>query len=239
MLARIAGLVLLFAAELLKAQVAAPRSPGEIWQPGEQTAYRNELNAIPQTGAVITPGRHYTLPELIDIAEAHNPETRVVWERAKQCATELGIARSSLYPLLAVAASMTSQRIHVLLASAFYRQDLDTLAPAISLMYTIFDFGARNSKIEASQAELLTSDFLFNEKHEQIIFAVTVSLYQLVSAKGKVAAAQATLENAQTVQKSVEARLKNGLATGPDALEARAATAQAVYDLEAARGAQR
>jgi outer membrane protein TolC len=41
------------------------------------------------------------------------------------------------------------------------------------------------------------------------------------------------------VQEAVEARLKNGLATLPDALEARSATAQAQYELERARGVER
>ena len=35
----------------------------------------------------------YSLAELIDLAEAHNPETRVAWEGAKAEAAALGIAR--------------------------------------------------------------------------------------------------------------------------------------------------
>jgi outer membrane protein TolC len=46
------------------------------------------------------------------------------------------------------------------------------------------------------------------------------------------------LANAEAVQQSAEALRKNGLATLPDVLEARSATAQAQYDLQAARGAE-
>ena len=45
--------------------------------------------------------------------------------------------------------------------------------------------------------------------------------------------------NAQTVQQAAEERLRNGLATLPDVLEARSATAQAQYDLQAVLGAER
>ena len=44
--------------------------------------------------------------------------------------------------------------------------------------------------------------------------------------------------NAQAVQQAAEERLRNGLATLPDVLEARSATAQAQYDLQAVLGAE-
>src|SRR5580704_9029841 len=47
-----------------------------------------------------------------------------------------------------------------------------------------------------------------------------------------------SLDNAQAVQQAAEERLKNGLATLPDVLEARSATARARYDLQALLGAE-
>jgi outer membrane protein len=61
--------------------------------------------------------------------------------------------------------------------------------------------------------------------------------YRLLDSKGLQDAAEANLKNAQTVQQAAEARLQNGLATLPDVLEARSATAQADYNLQAAIGA--
>jgi len=59
-----------------------------------------------------------------------------------------------------------------------------------------------------------------------------------LNASGQEDAARASLTNAQTAQQSAEDRLKQGLATRPDVLEARSATAQAQYDLQAALGAE-
>jgi outer membrane protein TolC len=60
----------------------------------------------------------------------------------------------------------------------------------------------------------------------------------LLNAIGQVDATEASLLNAKTVQEAAEQRLKHGLATIPDVLEARSATAQAEYDLQSARGAE-
>ena len=63
------------------------------------------------TSASLDPNHPYTLAELIDIAEHNNPQTRVVWERAKQRAAQLGIAKSAYYPVLAGIAAFADERI--------------------------------------------------------------------------------------------------------------------------------
>ena len=62
--------------------------------------------------------------------------------------------------------------------------------------------------------------------------------YRLLNALGQEDAARASLTNAQTAQQAAEARLRLGLATLPDVLEARSATAQAEYDLQSVLGAE-
>src|SRR5881296_2738838 len=78
----------------------------------------------------------------------------------------------------------------------------------------------------------------FNDAHRQVIYQVEQAYYQLLNSVGQLAAAQASLTNAQTVQQAAEERLQNGLATRPDVLEARSAAAQAEYELQAIVGAQ-
>lgn len=187
----------------------------------------------------LDPAHTYSLAELIDFAEAHNPETRVAWERAKQSAAQVGIARAALFPTVAVAALAQQSRARVLFGNAFFLQDITALQPTLSIYYTLLDFGARRAGIDIARAGLLAADFTFNNTHREIIYAVTAAYYRLNSALAQADAAQATLTNAQTVQSAVEARLNNGLATLPDVLEARAATAQASYELESVRGLQR
>lgn len=213
-----------------------PESPSAVWRPPAN--FGVSPPAVGFTTA-IDPDKTYSLAELIDIAERNNPETRVIWEQAKQQAAQRGIARSALYPLLTTSVLLEGGRSRILFGPVFIKQDVGLLQPTLSLFYTIFDFGARASQIEAAEANLLAADFSFNETHERIIFDVSADYYQLISAQGEISAAEATLTNSQTVQNAAEERLKNGIATLPDVLEARAATAQAAYDLETARGVER
>src|ERR1700741_2714278 len=184
------------------------------------------------------PSRTYSLPELIDLAETHNPQTRVAWERARAQAATLGIARSELYPTLAAAALSGVARFQAYLVDRFYRQTIADFQVALNLNYTIFDFGARSGRIAAATAEVLAANFAFNDTHRSVIYQVEQAYYQLLNASGQEEAARASLSNAQAVQQSAEERLKNGLATLPDVLEARSATAQAEYELQAVLGSE-
>ena len=184
------------------------------------------------------PDKTYTLSELIDLAESHNPETRAAWERARVKAAALGIARSDLYPTLAAAAISGVARSQAFLTDRFYRQTTGDFQVALNLNYTVFDFGARSGRINAARAELLAANFSFNDTHRTIIFQVEQAYYQLLNALGQEDAARANLSNAQAVQQSAEERLKNGLATLPDVLEARSSTAQADYELQSVLGAE-
>src|SRR6202030_1655512 len=86
--------------------------------------------------------------------------------------------------------------------------------------------------------EALAANFAFNDTHRSVIYRVEQAYYQLLNAAGQEEAARANLSNAQAVQQAAEERLNNGLATLPDVLEARSATAQAEYELQAVLGAE-
>ena len=186
----------------------------------------------------IETGKVYSLADLIDLAEAHNPETRVAWENARAQAAALGIVRGELFPTLASVALAGVERDEAGLGSQFYRQTVPSFQITLNLNYTIFDFGARRGRINAESARLLASNFGFNDVHRQLIYDVAQAYYRLLNAAGQEEAAGASLVNAQAVQQAAEERLRNGLATLPDALEARSATAQAQYDLQAVLGAE-
>lgn len=224
----------------------APSAPGRVWQaPGDrsqdnasQDKLHQALRHVPELRVTIDPAHVYTLAELIDLAEAHNPQTRIAWENAKIQAAELGIARSELYPSVAAVVLALTNRQGVLFGSSFVLQTLGLYQAQFEVNYLIFDFGARLSRIELSRTNLLGSNFAFNDAHLSVIYETTTAFYRLSNAEAQVLAARANLTNAQTVQQAVEERLTHGLATLPDALEARSSTAQSEYDLQAAIGVE-
>jgi outer membrane protein len=230
--------LILVAASVPLAGQDLPAAPDRPWHSPQEMQIVGELQRFRQSGFRIDGDKIYSLAELIDLAEAHNPQTRVAWENARAQATELGIARSELYPLLSAVALAGVDRSEVPFNTQFYRQTVAAFQASLDLNYTIFDFGARRGRIDAADARLLAADFGFNDVHRKLIYDVQQAYYRLLNTSAQETAARASLANAEAVQQAAEERLKNGLATLPDVLEARSATAQAQYDLQAVLGAE-
>jgi outer membrane protein TolC len=217
---------------------SAPVSPDHPWHTATELSVEADAKKIADLRFTTDAAKTYSLAELIDLAETHNPATRVSWERARAQAAILGVTRSELYPTLAAAALSQITRQEILFGNQFFGQVLQDFQVALDLNYVMFDFGARSGRINAATAQLLSANFAFNDTHRQVIFQVQQSYYRLLSSMGQEDAARASLSNAQAVQQSAEDRLAHGLATLPDVLEAKSATAQAEYDLQAVVGAE-
>ena len=191
--------------------------------------------------AILDPVHPYTLAELIDVAEHHNPTTRTIWERAKQKARELGLAKSAYYPELEGLAVFGDQRFinpfpKPLAPRGYVMVEIPIVAPEVTLQYLIFDFGKREATVGSAKAERLAAGADLIQVNQALAFRVASAYYQLTTAQERLQAAQDTLRTAQTTQDAAENRLSNGLATLPDVLNARAETSQAVFDEESADG---
>ena len=214
----------------------APSAASEPWQQPGRLANEQKLATERDPRTQIDAEHAYTLPELIDLAERHNPSTRAAWQSARAAADRAGIARADLLPAISAVMLANTNRNGVLFNEAFVRQTEGLYEPMLQVNYLLLDSGARSARIDQTRQQLLAANLSFNRTHLDVLFATSRALYQLLNAIGQRDAAQITLENAETVHKAVEARLEVGLATLPDALEARAAAAQANFSLLAAVG---
>ncbi len=191
--------------------------------------------------AILDPVHPYTLAELIDVAEHHNPSTRTIWERAKQKARELGLAKSAYYPELDGLAIFGDRRSvnpfpKPLAPRGYVMVEVPIVEPGVTLQYLIFDFGKREASVDSAKGEKLAAGADFIQVNQALAFRVASAYFQLMTAQERLQAAQDTLRTAQTTQDAAENRLNNGLATLPDVLNARAETSQAVFDEESADG---
>src|ERR1700686_877923 len=216
---------------------SAPVSPDQPWRSSAERKIEADAKYLRDSRFNVDPGKTYSLAELVNLAEAHNPETRLAWERAGSQAAALGVARSELYPTLAAAALSQTGRSEVLFGNRFDGQVVQDFQVELDLNYNVFDFGARSGRINAAGAQVLAANFAFNDTHRTVIYQVEQAYYRLLNSMGQEEAARASLSNAQAVEQAAGDRLKNGLATLPEVLEARSATAQAEYDLQAVLGA--
>ncbi|HWO31135.1 MAG TPA: TolC family protein, partial [Candidatus Acidoferrum sp.] len=137
----------------------APVSPDRPWRAAPQAQFAQDLRKYTEESFTLDPTKIYDLGELVDLAEQHNPETRVAWQNAKSQAAALGVARSELYPTIAATALSETDRSEVYLTNRFFRQTIQDFQVALDLNYTVFDFGARAGRINAARAQVLAANF--------------------------------------------------------------------------------
>jgi len=235
------AMTILFADLLLAGNAdgqSVPISPDHPWHGSAELNMKAYPESATDSRFALDQSKTYSLSELIDLAEAHNPATRFAWERARSQVAALGISRSELYPTLLAAALSQTESVQAFFGDRFHGQTIQNFQLAFDLNYTIFDFGARSGRIDAARARMLSANFAFNDTHRRVIDQVEQAYYRLLNSIGQEDSAQASLANAKSVQQAAEERLKNGLSTLPDVLEARSTTAQAEYDLQSVLGAE-
>ena len=146
------AIVLLMSTRSVPAQ-SAPVSPDHPWHTSIELKIEADARRMPDLRFNLDSTRTYALAELIDLAEAHNPATRVDWERARVQAGALGITRSELFPTLASAAVSQTSRQQTFFGDRFYGQETQDFQVEMELNYTLFDFGARAGRSNQAKAD--------------------------------------------------------------------------------------
>jgi len=219
--------------ERLRRQVAP--GPSAPWRAPDLRGYSSALR--PAELALIDPARTYDLPELIDVAQRVNPETRIAWERARQAAIGIGLVESEYYPMLTLAAFGGYQSLPLpapqnVIPQGFFRIDVAHLVPGLGLKWLLLDFGRRGATMDAAKERLLAANLGFNRTHQGLAFRVQRAFYALTSIRARIAVAQSSLDAARSVEGAAESRFKQGLETVPEVLLARQQAVQAEFELE-------
>ena len=219
--------------ERLRKQVAP--GPAAPWRAPDLRGYADALKRSEK--APIDPARTYDLPELIDIAQRVNPETRITWERARQAAIAVGLVESEYFPMLTMAAFGGYQTLAIpspqlLIPQGYFRFDVAHVEPVLGLKWLLLDFGRRGATMDAVKERLLAANLGFNRSHQDVAFRVQRTFYGLTGIRARIAVAQSSLEAARAVEGAAESRSKLGLETVPDVLLARQQAVQAEFDLE-------
>lgn len=223
----------------------APDTPDSAWNiPASAMPTPREVAPVAVSPpAEVTAARHYSLAELIDIAERRNKVTRIAWDEARQAAIKVGIAQAAFLPVLTAGAIGGYQRIaspfpSTLAPRGFVTVNTEEVLPTLAISYLLFDFGARKAAANAARELSVAANLSFNAAHQKLIFAVTRAYFSLDGADAALSAAQQALDDARVLQDSAEALAGRGLATTVAVDEARRITAQRRYDLALAGTAQ-
>jgi len=161
----------------------------------------------------------YTLAELIDLAESHNPLTRVAWENARDAALATGIAKATYLP------DLTASVVGAYQVSR--NESLRGSISDVSVQWLLFDFGERAAVVSAAEQASVIANIGFTAAHQQLIYRVALAYYIHMAARARLGTAARALRNAEAVQAAAEARRAHGVGTVVDVAQARQGTAQA------------
>lgn len=220
------------------APLVAPANQAISWQDYQAKNSPQALvtSSSPAEDNSIDTKQTYDLPALVDLALLTHPETRVSWEEAKAAAARLERNRSAWYPTLtAMAFGQHFKNSFPIPGGALVSHGYAGFG-SLDLAWTLFDFGRREALVDAGAERLSAANFAFDRKHQEIAYRVASGFFAYQAALAKVTATQQTFESAKTNADSVQAKLKQGLATKPDLLLAIQEQAKASYDLQDARG---
>ncbi len=135
-LSRTGRAILLFALIRCLWGQSPPVSHRGPWHSSEEQRIVTEARRFRPPLVHIDPERVYSLADLIDLAEANNPETRIAWEGAVAQAGALGVARSELFPVVVAVATAGVDRYEANLGARFCRETVPSFQIALELNYT-------------------------------------------------------------------------------------------------------
>lgn len=191
---------------------------------------------IPDAGTAII----HTLPQLIDMGEKANPQTRTAWERTKQAAAETVMARSPLFPTLAI--TTVALRGDLLFglppnisSEGVVKINSTIVEPAIKLTWTALDFGANLATYRAAKETQAATAEEATATEQAVALTVSVDYYAVVAAKETYGSAELSYASAKVEQASTELSYVHGLTSVIKRDQARAQTLSAYANLVSAK----
>jgi outer membrane protein len=191
----------------------------------------------------IDAGRRYDLADLIDLAQRNNPDTRDAWEQARQAALAVGLSETNYVPQIAAEIIGGYQHTPLpvpktLIPQGYFTSDTRELIPTLTAKWLLFDFGQRDSAVEAARANSFVANVSFTGAHQRLIYAVSRDYFALGAARGRLRVAEQALKTALVVEDAATARRGRGLSTTVELAQSQRQTAQARFNLTQATGAE-
>ena len=175
-----------------------------------------------------SPPAELSLTQAVDIALCLNPATREAWAAAHLQAAALGSAESAWLPTI----TGTDQESREFGTQVDAEGNPDnhpqnTNDAALTLSWTLYDFGSRTGKIRSARYLLSAAAYSANSTVQQTVFNVVQAYYSDVASAAALEAARLTERTDEQSVEIVRALQVGGAATLGDVLQAETAYDQA------------
>jgi outer membrane protein TolC len=200
------------------------------------------VRADDEASSIIDPRHVYVLPELIDLAENNDPDTRIAWEESKQAALAIGLAKAAYLPQISAEVLGGHERLPSPAPKPFSDKgyfiiNAEEVMPSVAIQWLLFDFGKTKSKVQEARQISLASKSALTGVHQKLIFDVSRAYFSFDAERTQLQVAKDTLKSAQRLEDAAEARGKNGLETSTAIAMARYTRAKAQFDLQEIKAA--
>jgi outer membrane protein len=204
-------------------------SPAHEWTPPAQAAKPQAPVPSPAIPAELqTPGRAWTLSDVVDVGLANNPQTRAAWNAARAASAALTISYGEYLPQADLNAAAAKTKMAYL--GGLFVVNLKTLTPTASLNLLLFNFGGREADVQRARRALEAANWTQNAVYQNVILEIESVYYQYLSAKALLEAEETNRKGAQANYDAANDRHGAGVATIADVLQAK--TALSTIDLQ-------
>jgi outer membrane protein TolC len=231
---------------------ASARTPPPPAAPPAAPGATAALAADSATAAAV----RFSLTDVVDLALENNPTTRESWANAQAAANEYGSARGARYPTLNGSINLAGASTGSALGGGGNGSSvvIDTsgsntrgvgavggltraqITPAFSLSYLVFDMGGRGATIESAKQNAVALNLGHNAAINDVVLQVESALFSYLATVALRDAELTAVKEAQADTANAEARLRVGVGTLQDVLQARTELAQARLQLVTLEG---
>ncbi|MEX8195415.1 TolC family protein [Comamonas guangdongensis] len=172
-----------------------------------------------------------TLPVAIQLAICHNPQLRASWSQIAQQAAQVGQAKSAYWPQLN--AGVGRQSSDVSYGNNFPGTSTQATTQNVILSWRLWDFGARDARTDAAQAQLNAALSGQNATLQKLLGEVLYLYADAQAAEARLFTQKQLLPLADRNLLAAQRRQAGGAGSSGDTLQA--VTAQARIRLEQSR----
>ena len=195
------------------------------------------------------PPKTWSLPDVMDQALCHNPQTHQAWANALFQATQLGQAEAAYLPTVNftmpisrsrnTAGSGFSNSIAISGAGAGItnrQNEFTRVSPTLNINYLLLDFGGREARVELARHALEAANWSHAATLQTVLFQAIQAYYQVFASNASLEAAEATVRSNEEALKAASFRYEVGAAALVDKLQAQTAFNQADVNRQTAAG---
>ncbi len=173
------------------------------------------------------------LADMLDLALRHDPGTRAAWLDARAAASAAGARRAAWLPTVEGDAGL--QRAQAPSSTSWEARRTDASVSA-RLTWLLLDLGARSASQDEANQQLLAARLAHETAVLDLALRVEETWYGYQTSRALLAAADATIKQAETSLRAAEERRAAGAATVADVLQARTALSQLWLDVQRVEG---